>query len=366
MKVLILANHRLNRNPGQRFRFEQYLDFLRKNGVEMDVSFFISEKDDKFIYKKGHYFRKLIFHFKAQRIRRGDIRRSHLYDIVFIFREAYFLGNIKIEKAIRKRVAKIVYDFDDAIWIPNVSEANKRFAWLKNYDKTEKIIALSDMVFVGNKYLSEYAKKYTDNERVKIVPTTIDIHQYKPSNTINEKSKKICIGWSGSMTTIQHFKFAVNFLKSIKEKYGDDIEIKLIGDKTYENKELKVEAFAWNKQTEIEDLNSFDIGIMPLPDDKWAKGKCGLKGLQYMALEIPTIMSPVGVNTEIIQDGENGFLAESDDEWIDKISRLIESEELRKKLGKAGRKTVVEKYSVDVWKDKYLEYFQALNQDVKS
>lgn len=362
MKVLILANHRQNRNPGQRFRYEQYLDFLREKGVDIDISFFISEKDDKYIYKKGYYFRKLLFHFRAQRIRRKDIRRLHLYDMVFLFREAYFFGNIKLEKAIRKRVANIIYDFDDAIWIPNVSEANKRFSWLKDYDKTAKIIALSDMIFVGNSYLKEYAEKHNNN--VKIIPTTIDTEEYKPYKRTN--NSKVCIGWSGSITTIQHFNYAVKILKQIKQKYAEKVEIKLIGDKNYVNKDLNVEALAWVKQTEIEDLCSFDIGIMPLPDDKWAKGKCGLKGLQYMALEIPTIMSPVGVNTEIIQDGENGFLADSDDEWIDKISRLIESEELRKKLGIAGRKTVIEKYSVEVWKDKYLEYFQEVIRNAKT
>ncbi len=91
MKVLVLANHRQNRNPGQRFRYEQYLDFLREKGVEIDISFFISEEDDKYIYKKGHYFRKLLFHFRAQKTRRKDIRRLHLYDMVFLLEKHIFL-----------------------------------------------------------------------------------------------------------------------------------------------------------------------------------------------------------------------------------------------------------------------------------
>ncbi|HLU85364.1 MAG TPA: glycosyltransferase family 4 protein, partial [Vicingaceae bacterium] len=118
--------------------------------------------------------------------------------------------------------------------------------------------------------------------------------------------------------------------------------------------DFKIKFVKWNQKTEIEDLSQIDIGIMPLPDDEWAKGKCGFKGLQYMALEIPTIMSPVGVNAEIIKDGENGFLANTDEEWITKIEWLIESEELRKKLGKAGRQTIIERYSIEANKDKYL------------
>jgi glycosyltransferase involved in cell wall biosynthesis len=357
MKILILANHRLNRSPGQRFRIEQYIDYLKNNGLEVDFSFFIREKDDKYLYKKGNIIKKLFFHYKATSHRRRDIRKIAKYDVVLIYREAYLLGNIKFEKKIRKKVKKIVFDFDDAIWLPNVSDANKNFSWLKDYAKTEKLIALSDLVFAGNTYLQNYASNYSNN--VVVVPTTIDTREYIPQVKQN-KSDKICIGWSGSITTIQHFNYAVPFLEKLKEKYKDRIEILVIGDSSYQNQELGVESIDWKKNTELEDLSRIDIGIMPLPDDNWSRGKCGLKGLQYMALEIPTIMSQVGVNTEIIRDGENGFLAEAEEEWIDKLSRLIESKELREKLGKAGRKTVVEQYSFDAWKEKYLEYFRAL------
>jgi glycosyltransferase involved in cell wall biosynthesis len=128
----------------------------------------------------------------------------------------------------------------------------------------------------------------------------------------------------------------------------------VIGDGTYEDKNLEINGKWWDGQTEIDDLSEFDIGIMPLPDDAWSKGKCGLKGLQYMALEIPTIMSPVGVNTVIIQDGENGLLASGHQEWVDKLSQLIESAELRKKLGVNGQKTVADQYSVEANKEKWL------------
>ena len=97
---------------------------------------------------------------------------------------------------------------------------------------------------------------------------------------------------------------------------------------------------------------------MPLPDDAWAKGKCGFKGLQYMALEIPTIMSPVGVNTEIIDDGKNGFFATTDDEWFEVLCKLIDDEQLRKTIGKEGRKTIVERYSVNSQRETYLSLFE--------
>ncbi|HWR33725.1 MAG TPA: glycosyltransferase family 4 protein, partial [Chitinophagaceae bacterium] len=166
--------------------------------------------------------------------------------------------------------------------------------------------------------------------------------------------------WSGSITTIQHFTTAIPVLKKIKDKFGDRVSFKIIGDKNYYCTELGTKGDAWIASTEIEDLSQIDIGIMPLPDDEWAKGKCGLKGLQYMALEIPTLMSPVGVNTEIIQNGINGYLPDSENEWVDTLSNLIENKELRERIGKAGRQTVIDKYSVEAWKQKYLDNFNRL------
>jgi glycosyltransferase involved in cell wall biosynthesis len=119
-------------------------------------------------------------------------------------------------------------------------------------------------------------------------------------------------------------------------------------------------AIKWTKDSEIQDLLNIDIGIMPLFDNEWEKGKCGFKGLQYMALEIPTIMSPVGVNTEIIREGENGFLANTDNEWVDKLSLLIENKELRKKLAKAGRQSIINNYSVEANRGKYLSILKSI------
>ncbi|NTW34456.1 MAG: glycosyltransferase family 4 protein, partial [Bacteroidetes bacterium] len=216
---------------------------------------------------------------------------------------------------------------------------------------------LSKMVFAGNQYLSDYAMQF--NKNVKIIPTTIDTEYHKKNVSLFKKDR-ICIGWTGSITTIKHFRMAESFLEKLKNKYGERIYFKLVGSNSYENPELQLKGTMWCLDTEIKDIEEFDIGIMPLPDDEWAQGKCGFKGLQYMAMEIPTVMSPVGVNNEIIIDGFNGYLAATKDEWITKLSALIESEELRAKLGSNGRKTVIEKYSVESQKYKYLEFFNEL------
>lgn len=356
-KILFIAAHRPGRSPSQRFRFEQYLSYLKKNGFDYDFSYLISEKDDAIFYQPGNLHTKVYIFLKSVFKRCKDIIRASNYDIIFIQREAFMTGSSFFEKQFKRSKAKIVFDFDDAIWKFDVSEANKKFGWLKDPSKTARIISLSDLIIAGNHYLANYAKHY--NKNVTIIPTTIDTTEYKRTS-FSKKNNQLCIGWSGSITTIKHFEYAIPFLKILQSKYPNKIYFKVIGDENYFNQELGIRGIKWNLSTEIEELSEIDIGIMPLPDDEWAKGKCGLKGLQYMALEIPSVMSPVGVNSEIISDGINGFLAKDNNEWVEKISLLIENPDLRKQMGAEARKTVEERYSMNSQKEKYLGLFNHL------
>jgi len=355
-KVLFLTLHRPNRSPSQRFRFEQYIPYLQENRINCSFSYLLNETDDKIFYSKGRFIKKFLIVLKSFFKRLKELKTINQYDIVFVQRECFMLGTSYFEKKIAKKDVRLIFDFDDAIWLQNVSEVNKTFVWLKNSKKTAQIITYATTVIAGNQYLANYALNF--NKNIIIIPTTIDTEEYQ--KIILPKNKKFVIGWSGSITTIQHFELAIPFLKEVKNKFGNQIEFKVIGDANYVNEELSIRGLAWNKQTEIEDLCAFDIGIMPLPNDEWANGKCGLKGLQYMALEIPTIMSPIGVNSDIITDGINGFLASKIDEWVEKISLLINDLNLRKSVGIEARKTVVEKYSVEANKQFYLKWFNEL------
>lgn len=359
ISIRFLTLHRPDRSPSQRFRFEQYISFLEENGFTCETSFLLNADDDKKFYKAKNYFWKFWILLKSISKRYKEVKSKNQPDIVFIQRECFMLGTTYFERQFSKK-CKVVFDFDDSIWLQNVSNANKKLAFLKNAAKTSELIKLSDLIFAGNEYLANYAKKFNNN--IQIVPTTIDTEEYKKisNNNNNNNTEQICIGWSGSVTTIQHFEIAIPFLKIIKEKFGDKVYFKVIGDEYYVNRELAIQGVKWCKETELIELSEFDIGIMPLLDDEWAKGKCGLKGLQYMALEIATIMSPVGVNTEIIQQGENGYLASTLEEWVIAISLLIESREHRNMVGSNGRKTVIDNYSVESTKMFYLEAFQTL------
>lgn len=291
-----------------------------------------------------------------------------------------------------------MFDFDDSIWLLDTSPENKKFEFLKDPDKTKNNITHAHVVIAGNAFLADYAKRFNPN--VSIIPTTIDTDFHKPvqgfdsaqpDNTMNfvssgevgngiarseaelwpsaslhddidlkKSDKKIVIGWSGSISTIKHFEMAVPVLKKIQERYPGKTEIHVVGQGSYTHPELDVISKNWSAATEVENLQAFDIGIMPLPNDEWVKGKCGLKGLSYMACGVATVMAPVGVNTDIIQHDINGLLAATDNEWFGALSYLIENPAIRVKLGAAGRQTVVEKYSVEANKHKYLAVLKSL------
>ncbi|MBP8823382.1 MAG: glycosyltransferase family 4 protein [Flavobacteriales bacterium] len=355
-RILFIASHRPDRAPGQRFRFEQYFEYLERNGHRCELSFLVDQRDDQVLYTRGQYLGKARFVQRSIRKRKADLERMNDFDIIFIFREALMTRSIRFEEAFRTSRAKLVFDFDDAIWLQNVSEANRTWAWIKDPGKTSKIIGLCDLVLAGNAYLASYARRY--NPGVQVVPTTINTEEYLPRTS--RPTGPVVIGWSGSITTIQHFCLAVPALRRLKALFGDRIAFRVVGDGSFRMDELGIRGLPWRRDTELDDLRAMDIGIMPLPDDEWARGKCGLKGLQYMALGIPTLMSPVGVNTEIIRHGVNGFLPRNEEEWVEQVSRLVEDADLRAGIGAEARLTVEDRYSVNAWRDAYLQVFNSL------
>jgi glycosyltransferase involved in cell wall biosynthesis len=357
--ILFIVQHRFNRSPGQRYRCEQYIGYLEANGFKCTYSpIIVNQEEDRALYNSQSIFDKGKIFLKGFLRRIKDVYRAKDFDIIYIYREAFMTGSVFFERQFRKGSAKIVLDFDDAIWLHSVSEVNKSLQWLKRPEKVNDIIALSDLVITGNSYLANYAKAFNTN--VVVFPSTIDLDYYQLPVKEKTAQDKIIIGWSGSHTTVEHFETIIPVLRALKNKFGNLLQFAVYGDAHYKNDELKIQGTAWSFDTEVATIGSFDIGIMPLPIDDWSKGKCAMKGLQYMGLEVPAVLTAVGINTDVIEDGVNGFLATSEDEWIAKLTLLIENKALRTTIGKAGRKTVEKKFSSQALKGRYLDIFKTI------
>lgn len=355
IRLLALVPSLYDTSPGQRYRLEQWEPLLRERGVEITYQPFEDKDLHEQLYKPGNIGRKLAL--VAPRFgRRFSLMRSvRQYDVVYIFREAALLGPPVFERLIRRSGVPIIFDFDDAIFVSYRSPSNGYLSYLKLASKTKTICRLAAHVMVGNPYLEEYARQF--NPCVTMVPTTIDTQKYTIAPN-QPASDPPVIGWTGSFSTVQHLDTLRGALQKLAQ--SERFRLRVIGTPAYELEGVEVEAMPWRSATELDDLRPIDIGVMPLPDDSWSKGKCGLKALQFMALGIPTICSPVGVNTEIIQNGENGFLAASEDEWVDRLGRLLRSAELRRRMGLAGRATVEQKYSATAQAPRVHEVFASV------
>jgi glycosyltransferase involved in cell wall biosynthesis len=346
MNVFFLFPYPLSESPSQRFRFEQYFTLLEKSGAVCRKQSFWGIKTWRVLYKNGHTLQKVIGFLTGILKRILLLIKIGSADYVFIHREIVPVGPPVFEWVIAKIFRKkIIYDFDDAIWLPNTSAENRIVSFIKWHSKTQLICKWSYRVSCGNNYLADFAKQF--NRDVVFNPTTIDTEgHHNPAHYPRHSNGKITVGWTGSHSTLKYIDVVIPVLQQLEKKYGAIFQFVVIANKKPELRLNNLVFIPWKEQTEIKDLSIIDIGIMPLTDDIWAKGKCGFKALQYMALQIPAVVSPVGVNTEIIDSGINGFLCSTEQEWFNAIDKLILDENLREQVGAAGRKKVIERYSV--------------------
>jgi glycosyltransferase involved in cell wall biosynthesis len=352
--IYFLAPYPFNSAPSQRFRFEQYFEFLKNQGFEVKLFPFLDDKTWKTLYSEGKVIQKIWGVFRSFLKRFILLFSLHKADYVFIHREASHLGPPIFEWIIAKVLRKkYIYDFDDAIWIPNYSESNARFHRLKAYWKVNYCMKWAYQVSAGNQFLADYAKQFNSN--ILVIPTTIDTENYH-TGTTEYYPEKIIVGWTGTHTTMRYLDALVHVFEELNAKY--EYTIRVISNEKPSFDLPNLEFVKWQKETEIEDLRQFSIGIMPLVKDQWSEGKCGFKGLQYMSLGIPTIMSPVGVNTEIIDHGKNGIIASTNEEWKLTLEMLIVNAEMRKEFGRNGKQTILDRYSVLSQKNQYLALFK--------
>jgi glycosyltransferase involved in cell wall biosynthesis len=353
-KILFVVPFPKKIYPSERFRIEVYEKELQEKGFEYDTIFFWDYYARSILYKKGLVAHKIAAVIKGFFRRLKSLTIIHRYDYIFILREAAPIGPPVFEwiyTHIFKK--KIIYDFDDAIWIPQISDTNSWARFAKAFWKVKRNCRWAYKVSVGNSYLHNYAIQY--NQNVIINPTCVDT--VNRHNIIKEQhAEKVVIGWTGSFSTLHYLDEIVPALKELEKKY--EFEFLVIAD---QNPNLPLKGFKfieWKLVSEIEDLLTINIGIMPLDNDEFSKGKNGFKLIQFLSLGIPVAASPIGVNVQIVDEGVNGFLCQTQQEWVNALQKLLSDEILRRQMGLNGRKKIEENYSVVANKGRFLSMFE--------
>ena len=326
-----------------RFRVLQFLPSLADEGIRTRVRPFYSRKLWSILYRKGHILRKFLLGATCSVNRLLDLWRALFYDMVFIHRESFPLGPAWFERALRLLGKHYVYDFDDAVFLPNAAQPNRLFARLKCPGKTAAAVRLSRLTIAGNAYLAGYAHT-AGASRVEVLPTVVDTELFCPSHK-TDKDGALVIGWIGSTTTIEFLAPFLEIWPEIRRQVPKAV-LRIVGGRLPDPLPDGVECVAWNLEDEITLVQGFDIGIMPMPDNPWTRGKCAFKAIEYMAAGVPAVCSPVGMNNELIVHGRPGYLPGGNDQWIESIVTLATDASLRSTVGAAGRNEIENAYSL--------------------
>jgi glycosyltransferase involved in cell wall biosynthesis len=323
-----------------RLRVEQYAPALRRQGIELVISPFLDSATYRVLYEPGHAALKAWSVLGGLARRALDVARARRYDLVLIHRETAPVGPPLVERALRGLRVPYVYDFDDAIFLHAVHPANRRWRWLRRFNADETT-RLARSVIVGNEYLAVWARER--NASVAIIPTPVDTERYAPRAVA--PPGPVVVGWVGSSTTAPYLRLLDGAFRRIAARH--DVLVRAVGGQ-YAHDTIRVENVPFSVASEPAEVQRFAIGVLPEPDDAWTRGKGAFKALLYMAAGIPTVASRVGVNPEVVVDGQTGFCPVDEDAWVDALERLIADPGLRATMGAAGRRRVEERYSVTV------------------
>jgi glycosyltransferase involved in cell wall biosynthesis len=248
---------------------------------------------------------------------------------------------------------KMFYDFDDALWKKDISTMNPIMRWLRSTKKPTQLSSWFYGVVAGNDYLGDYAAQYNSN--VHVIPTCVNTDLV--FNRIkNQEEMPVNIGWTGTHTTLKYIRPLMPVLESLHKKYP--FTFYLIADNAPDWTCDFMTFVKWRKESEVADLLQFHIGLMPLPNDEWAKGKCGFTAIQYLSLGIPAVASNVGINNKIIEEGVSGFLIDKEEDWETRIGQLLEDHILRSSMGRAGVQKIKADYSVAAHRNHFLQIFE--------
>ncbi len=331
-----------------RYRSFQYQPAILAAGLEIDVSTLFDDAYLKYKYLHGRARLRDIFRSFGRRLWRVlSVQRG---TVVFIEYEMMPYCPPLMEWWLAWRGCHMVLDYDDALFHQYDNHKN---AWVRRIlgKKIATVMRLASTVIVGNEYLANYARRESV-ARVVVIPTVVDLTKYRVKE-VESTSSVFTIGWIGSPSTARYLNELAPALAQVCK--GGRARVCLIGSGQINLPDVPVEVIDWHEDTEVDEIRRFDVGIMPLPDEPWSRGKCGFKLIQYMACGLPVVASPVGSNSEIVVDGLCGYLSKTTDEWVLALVALMTDAELRFQMGAAGRKRVEEKYCLAVTAPKFVK-----------
>ena len=355
LELLAFVPYPPGTTPSQRFRIEQWTGTLEHLGIRVRLAPFADARLMSLLHQPGRAVDKVAGMIAGFMRQAGNVATAGRADAILIHRAACLAGPALLERALTRWRKPIVFDFDDAIYLRHTSGANGLFDWLKFPGKTATLCRLSSLVVAGNEYLAAYARR--QNPRVVVVPTSIDTDLYAPAGR-EVRSGRVTIGWTGSTTSLTYLEAFAPILRGLLARR--DVEIRVQSNRQPVLSGVPAVWHPWSPDTEIQEIRRYHIGIKPMPDDSWARGKCPMKELQYMALGVPAVCSAVGTSVEVIRNGENGFLAANRDQWLEHLTRLVDDAALRRTIGLAGRQTVEDRYSMRKCASRFAEALRSV------
>lgn len=347
MNLLVLPRYgRLG--ASSRLRSFQYVPFLERAGISVHVSPLLDDAYVRSLSTLERAFRPVL---RGGLSRLGALLGSRRYDAIYLEKEALPWFPSALELPLLARRPKLVVDYDDAVF-HSYDQHRSPLVRRMLASKIDDVMHRADLVTVGNDYLGQRARD-AGCARVEWLPTVVDLDRYPTTPVAPERAGPVVVGWIGSPSTAGYLGHVAGALARVGAAHS--IRCVAVGARPDQVVGTPFEAQPWSEASEYQTLRRFDIGIMPLPDAPWERGKCGYKLVQYMACSLPVVASPVGVNRDIVTAGESGFLANSEAEWVSSVGRLVSDIALRKRLGAFGRKTVEETYCVQVQAPRLVE-----------
>lgn len=360
MRVILLSRY-TRKGASSRLRTLQFVSNMSKKGIDIEVFPFFDDKHLEGQYKNGKTSFLNITKYLYKRLK--CLMMNPKPDLIWLEYEALPWIPWFIERLFFPRGVPIISDYDDAIFHRYDNHRYKIVRALLG-SKIKAIMKISSLVVAGNDYLYEYANQ-SGSKNIQLVPTVINLNTYK-TTSLKKNNDKVRLGWIGTPTTFRNYlKDKLPLFKNLADSEGFKISLMSAWSKT-KKIDSSIDFLEWSEKSEVSFLHSLDIGIMPLNNSPWAQGKCGYKLLQYMACGLPVVASPIGVNSQIVEHGVNGFLADSDEEWRIAIKLLINDSDLRKRMGAKGLKKVEEYFSLKLWEPKLSKMFLSVNNNTKS